>query len=90
MIYGFAYHRHIPKDLKKISPEDRLRVQRAIETKLSTQPDIFGKPLGKSLTGCWSLRVSDIRVVYRIKGTVVSIECIGYRKTVYSETEKRL
>ena len=89
MSYRFSYHRRIPQDLENLSPPDRKRIQAAIEMKLKSHPGLFGKPLGQSLAGCWSLRVGDYRVIYRIRDTVVSIEIIGHRSTVYSNAANR-
>lgn len=90
MTYRIEYHRFIPKDVRRLSHADRERVQRAIETKLTTRPQVFGKPLRRSLYGCWALRVEDHRVVYRIRGETVSVELIAHRSEVYPEAEKRL
>lgn len=56
------------------------RVKGAIEEKITTSPEIFGKPLRESLRGYRSLRIGDYRIVYRTETHSVLIVAIDHRK----------
>ena len=77
----------VRKDIPAVPKKERRRIERAIEEKLVMHPEIFGKPLRKSLSGFRSLRVGDYRVIYRIEGTAVRIYIIAHRSVVYTRTE---
>ena len=78
------------KALAKISRKDLLSIKNKIDQKLSTHPDLFGKPLRRSLRGYWSLRVDDYRVIYRIHNKDVLIFIIEHRSIVYEVARKLL
>ena len=79
--YAEAFDRRSLEDIPK---DDRRRIQRAMEEKLMTLPQVFGKPLRRSLRGYWSLRVGKYRVLYRIEKQHVYIFDIGYRSKIYA------
>ena len=56
----------VKEDIPRLSHPAKLRIKRAIEEKLASRPEVFGKPLRKSLKGYRSLRVGDYRVIFRI------------------------
>ena len=90
MNYKLIYHPDVKKiDLPKIDARNKLMIRRAIEERLTTSPEIFGKPLRRSLKGYWKLRVGDYRVVFKISGDDIRILAIIDRKTVYQQSEKR-
>ena len=84
MIYSLKYHPQVRDDIKKLNNKLKDTVSRAIEQKLSTEPEKYGNPLRKSLKGYWKLRVGDIRVVFKIKASDVLILAILNRKDVMS------
>ena len=65
-------------------------IQLVIETRLGVDPRAFGKPLKRSLKGCWSLRIGDYRVIYRIARDTVEIYSIAHRSIVYESLEEIL
>lgn len=73
------------QDIPALPSTMRLRIKKAIEERLETDPIAFGKPLQRSLKGHRRLRVGDYRVVYRIdhKMWTVVIVIIKHRKEVY-------
>jgi len=87
IVYGTILR---PKTLKHLSPKELRAIRRAIEQKLTINPRVFGKPLRRSLKGCWVLRVGDYRVIYRIVGTMIEIYVIEHRSTVYKNFERQL
>lgn len=71
-------------DIPRFSKAAQRRIKRAIESKLSSHPMEFGKPLRYSLKGARRLRVGDYRVIYTIEpDEVVLIVTIGDRRDVY-------
>ena len=89
-MYSIEYDARVRHDLKFIDAWSRARVRSAIEAKLATEPELFGKPLRHSLVGFRVLRVGGYRVVYLIEGSIVFVLLIGDRKYVYQEALKRL
>ncbi len=91
MKYLIAYHQAVVKeDISKLSSTHRKRIKKAIEDKLFEHPEVFGKPLRKSLRGYRKLRVGDYRVIFRIEKKRVKIFIIEHRRVVYEEIHKRL
>lgn len=62
-------------------------IKEAIEKRLRTHPDKYGKPLVRNLTGFRRLRVSNYRIIYKIhpKEKEVLIIAIDHRKDVYED-----
>ena len=90
MIYKLRYHPNVKKsDLPKIDVKNRNRIKRAIEERLTTHPEIYGKPLQRTLKGYWKLRVGDYRVVFKVSGNDILIFGIIHRKEVYKLIKKR-
>lgn len=88
--FGIVYHPLVVKeDIPKLGTADKNNIKKAIENKLATSPEIFGKPLRQSLKGCRKLRVGDYRIIYRIESATVKIFYIGHRSIVYKEANKR-
>lgn len=88
--FEVVYHPHVVQDdIPRLSATLRKRIRDAIEEKLTTSPDFFGKPLRRSLKGYRKLRVGDYRVVFRIQATKIFILAILHRSVVYQEAEKR-
>lgn len=75
----------IKNDIPRLSKIIKVRIRKAIDERLSSDPIHFGKPLRYSLRGHRRLRVSDYRVIYRIdeEKKVVFISAIKHRKDVY-------
>ena len=84
------HHLVIRDDIPKLSSEWKDKVKRAIEERLKTHPDLYGKPLRRSLKGYRKLRVGDYRIVFRIEKNIVKILIIQHRSTVYAEIGKRI
>jgi mRNA interferase RelE/StbE len=69
------------KEVKPLDKEVQVRILREINV-LITNP-YAGKPLHGELKGLYSLRIGDYRVLYQIKGTVISLLVAGHRKRIY-------
>jgi mRNA-degrading endonuclease RelE of RelBE toxin-antitoxin system len=89
--YGLRYEEHVSNvDIPKLPLSEKTRIENAILQKLRTKPEVYGKPLRKSLKGHWALRIGDHRAVYRIIGDTVNIFAIGNRSTIYQVAERRV
>lgn len=84
MVYTLHYHPGVAEDdLPDMPANVRQRLARAIEERLTTNPQRYGVPLRRSLKGYWKLRVGDYRVVYSINKDVITIEKVRHRRDVY-------
>jgi mRNA interferase RelE/StbE len=91
MTYRLVYHSAVPEeDLPEIPANMRARIARAIETRLTENPEQYGSPLRGTLKGYWKLRVGDYRVVYRVAEDEVRILAIRHRKKVYEYAPSRI
>ena len=91
MALKFKYHPDVKRsDLPKIDVKNRDMIKRAIEVRLATQPETYGKPLRKTLKGYWKLRVGDYRIVFKVSSNSILIFGIIHRKDVYRLIKKRI
>jgi mRNA interferase RelE/StbE len=88
MAWTVVYDPDVPDDLRTIPTSIRRRVGKAIEERLTTEPDRFGERLRKDLAGAWRLRVGDYRVVFDLapKPALVTVLLIAHRRLVYGPT----
>jgi len=88
--FRIKYHPNVKRDdLPRIASGDRETIKRAIEERLMTHPEVYGRPLRHTLRGYWKLRVGDYRVVFKIKGAEVHILAIVHRKETYRVATRR-
>lgn len=91
MNFKIIYHEAVLLvDIPKLSKTARENIKKAVEKKLSTEPEHFGKPLRRSLKGYRKLRVGDYRVLFRLEETIVKIFAIQHRSVVYKSSTRRL
>ena len=91
MRFEIQYHRDVVrKDIPQLSEEWKEIIRQAIEQKLTTQPEIFGKPLHASLKGYRKLRIGSYRVIFKIEKVIVKILTVQHRSVVYKNAKKRL
>ena len=91
MSYEILYVGKVVKeDIPKTSGSYRERIKQAIETRLMTDPDLYGKPLRRSLKGYFKLRVGDYKIVFRIERQKVKIFAITHRRVVYEIMSGRI
>ena len=89
--YTVVYHEKVVSDdLPHIDARFKQRIREAVEQKLTSRPEIFGKPLRQSLKGYRKLRVGDYRIVFRIAGGKVFVLTIQHRSVVYQTLAKRV
>lgn len=88
--YGLKYHHLVKNDIAKIDRENRNRIKKSLEQKLSIDPLTFSLPLRKSLKGYRKLRAGDYRIVLKVENKTVFILAIKHRSTIYKESQKRV
>jgi len=90
-MFKIFYHKFVAHDdIPRISKTWRDKIRLAIEQKLMTRPDIYGKPLRRSLKGYRKLRVGSYRIIFRIDSVTIKIIAIQNRSVIYSTVEKRI
>ena len=90
-MFSVRYDKRVRDDIALLSATAQRRIKNAIEEKLTTRPELFGKPLRYSLLGFRSLRVGDYRVVYLIENNKeVFVVLIAHRRDVYKRVLKRV
>ncbi|MBI2610628.1 type II toxin-antitoxin system RelE/ParE family toxin [Candidatus Kaiserbacteria bacterium] len=82
-------HAVLAKDVPSLDRSVLQQIHEAIDSKLKTDPDVFGKPLRRSLKGYRSLRVGNYRIVYRIEKALVRVVAIIHRSRGYEEVSRR-
>lgn len=91
MAFALVYHADVKtQDIPTRNRDVSRRIQRAIETRLTTEPQRHGEPLRRTLKGYWKLRVGDYRIVFKVVKREVWIFGIMNRRDVYQRIEKRL
>jgi len=91
MKFKITYHQKVvSEDIPLIPKRERSTIKNAIESRLTTKPEHYGKPLRRSLKGYRKLRVGDYRIVFRINRQVVKIFVIQHRRVVYDNAFKRV
>jgi len=91
MTFRIEYHKDVIKeDIPKFDDSIKERIKKSIEDKLVNHPEVFGKPLKRSIKGYWKLRVGDYRVIFKIKNKTVKIFVIQHRSEVYKKSLNRL
>lgn len=89
-MYSLRYESHVVSDdIPSLGTLERRIIRKAIESKLTTAPEIYGIPLRQTLKPYRKFRVGDYRVIFRISGTEVLIFVIAHRSIVYKIAERR-
>ena len=87
-MFAIEYLEQVKKhDIPALPKAVKTQLRKAIEKKLITNPQLFGKPLRFNFSGLRRIRVGDYRVIYCINSdeNIVTITAIGHRKDVYDE-----
>lgn len=91
MAYQLVYHPAVlAEDIPSINRNLQRRIEKAIQQRLTTEPNYYGEPLRHEFKGYWKLLVGDYRIVYQVAGREVWILRIDHRKDVYALLPQRL
>lgn len=76
--------------IERLDQSVKIRIRKALE-KLSTTP-YLGKPLSGPLSGYWSYRVGNYRIIYRIEEQelIVYVFGVGHRGEIYQSLKSIL
>lgn len=77
-------------DLPNIDKQSRARIKKTIEERLAVHPDVFGRPLRRTLKGYWKLRVGEYRIISKVFKQTVRVYAIIHRKEAYKQVRKRI
>lgn len=88
--YEILFRPEVEDDLRAIGAAQQKRALAAIEERLSSHPDQYGKPLGGNLAGLRRIRFGDHRIAYQVKGRQVVVWAILNRKDIYAELVRRV
>jgi len=80
----------VNEDLPQILEPWKSEIKLVIEKKLMTRPEIYSRPLRRSLKGYRKHKVGGYRVIFRIEDNQVKIFVIQHRSTVYDTAPERL
>lgn len=84
VVFSVIYHPDVKgRDIPKINGDVRVRIKKAIETRLMVAPQEYGEPLRKTLKSYWKRRVGDYRIVFKIDGDEILILGICHRKAIW-------
>jgi mRNA interferase RelE/StbE len=91
MNFEIKYHPEVQKvDLPKIDIKNKAMIKKAIEERLMARPEIYGKPLRRTLKGYWKMRVGEYRVIFKVvEKKKIMVFGIINRKEVYPQVSKR-
>lgn len=90
-MYEIIYADEVVKqDIPNLLEPWKSEIRRAIETKLMTRPEVYSKPLRRSLKGYRKLKVGGYRIILRIEQSNIKIFVIQPRSTVYTIAPNRL
>ncbi len=91
MPYTLVYHPDVrSEDITAINRDLRDRIARAIESRLTTEPERYGEPLKGTLRGYWRLRVGDYSITFKVVKNEIWILGIIHRREVYERIARRL
>jgi mRNA interferase RelE/StbE len=89
-MFEITYHKKVVDDISVISTSHQRAIRKAIEEKLTSAPQFFGKPLQFFLAGLRSLRVGDYRIIFQLKKKEVFVVLVAHRSIVYTLMERRV
>lgn len=80
----------VSEDIPNILEPWKSEIKQAIERKLVTRPEVYSRPLRRSLKGYRKLKVGGYRIVFRMESNQVKIFVIQHRSSVYHTAHERL
>jgi mRNA interferase RelE/StbE len=87
MRWAYSLDERALHELQKLDRQAQKDIIAYLDKRIATKndPRRFGKPLKANLTGLWSYRVRDYRILCQIKDgmLLVLVVSVGHRKNVY-------
>ena len=82
MKYRFVYTQKAERDIKKLEPNIKERIDNAL-LRYSEQPLRFAEKLSDPILGEYRFRIGDYRVIFDIEGSEIVILRVGHRREIY-------
>jgi mRNA interferase RelE/StbE len=84
------YHPHVKsEDIPRLDHAIARRIEKIIKNRLSRDPELFGLPLRRGLSGYRKMRMGDYRIIYKVVAKQIRILAIGHRSDIYSIAPER-
>jgi mRNA interferase RelE/StbE len=80
--YRFVYTQKAERDIKKLEPNIKERIDNAL-LRYSEQPLRFAEKLSDPILGEYRFRIGDYRVIFDIEGSEIVILRVGHRREIY-------
>lgn len=82
MKYSLVYTRRSERDIKKLEPNTKDRISKAL-LRYAEDPLRFAEKLSDPILGEYRFRIGDYRVVFDIEGNEIVVLRIGHRREIY-------
>ncbi len=87
MIWRVKFSETALRQLKKIGKQPQRDILKYLKKRIETDkdPQRYGDPLRRSLSGLWKYRVGDYRLIWEVQKEeiVVLVVNVGHRRKVY-------
>jgi len=87
LIWRVKFSETALRQLKKIGKQPQRDILKYLKTRIETDkdPQRYGDPLRRSLSGLWKYRVGDYRLIWEVQKEeiVVLVVNVGHRRKVY-------
>jgi mRNA interferase RelE/StbE len=80
--YKLVYTRRAERDIKKLDPETKDRIGKAL-LRYSEEPLRFAEKLSDPILGEYRFRIGDYRVIFDIEGNEIIVLRVGHRREIY-------
>ena len=82
MAYQLRYAKTAAKDITKLDPVMRRRLRQKLEL-FQTNPLGYSKKLTSSRLGQYRFRIGDLRVIFDLENSWITILRVGFRGDIY-------
>ncbi|OGN09959.1 MAG: hypothetical protein A3J46_04485 [Candidatus Yanofskybacteria bacterium RIFCSPHIGHO2_02_FULL_41_11] len=89
-MFKVVYHYLVVReDIPRLPKVWKEKIRVIVGERLVASPDLYGKPLRRSLKGYYKLRAGDYRVIFKIEKKKVKVLLIEHRSVIYTKIQKR-
>jgi len=82
--YELVYTRRAERDIRRLDPEVRERIGKAL-LRFRAEPFKFAEKLSDPLLGTYRFRIGDYRVVFDVHGSEIVVLRVGHRREIYKK-----
>jgi len=80
--YRFVYTRRAERDIKKLEPNTKDRIGKAL-LRYNEEPLRFAEKLSDPILGKYRFRIGDYRIIFDIEGSEIVVLRVGHRREIY-------